>query len=170
MRIEELKKKTLIVAIVTIGIVCWSSGQALALSTSNVTIDLDELNPKENNCRLENVGQEETTTPTIRCSKVPLFCRSVCEQAKRLSFDARMRRVSSFSFGAYKIKRSLEINLGAGVRRIETDAFNGMQVEEDAVLYINIGGDDQTYDISVRFVTLLLFLFIAHAGLKKMFP
>lgn len=112
--------------------------EKLTPTSDEKTIDLDELNPKENNCRID----EKSPSSGIKCSKIPLFCRSVCDQSKRLNFDANLRRISPFSFGAYKVTTSLEVNFGSGLRRIDTDAFNGMVVDEDAILYINIGDSD----------------------------
>lgn len=105
-------------------------------------IDLEELNPKENNCRLE-----KSPITTVKCSRIPLFCRSVCEQTRRLSLDSSLKRISSFSFDAYKVTdTSLDISFSNDLTRIDTDAFNGMVVAEDATVTINIGESPKSYD------------------------
>jgi hypothetical protein len=93
--------------------------------------DLEELSPQENNCTSVNLN--------IVCSKIPLFCRNVCDIKKRLDFDYNLKRISPFSFGSYQIKQSIELNFRQGsLERIETDAFNGLIIESDTELEINI--------------------------------
>ncbi len=93
--------------------------------------DLEELSPQENNCTSDNQN--------IVCSKIPLFCRNVCDIKKRLDFDINLKRISPFSFGSYQIKQSIELNFKqGGLERIETDAFNGLIIESDTELEINI--------------------------------
>lgn len=114
--------------------------KSAAVASMATTLDLEELNPKENNCRFINVDALNRTRLT--CSKIPLFCRSVCEQAGRLSFDQNLKRIASFSFASYVVNEPLELFFGNNLRRIDSDAFNGMVVEEDVVLKVNIGFAD----------------------------
>ena len=102
------------------------------IATSPVD-ELDELSPQENNCTRSSLSG------SIVCARIPLFCRNVCDTAKRLDFDSSLTRISPFSFGSYQIKQTMELNFRAGgLARIETDAFNGLVIESDTQLEINI--------------------------------
>ena len=93
--------------------------------------ELDELSPEENNCTRHSNN--------IVCSKIPLFCRNVCDSNGRLDFDSSLRRISPFSFGSYQIRQSMDVNFKqGGLARIEADAFNGLVIDADTQLVINI--------------------------------
>lgn len=82
----------------------------------------------------------------ITCSKIPLFCRSVCDSNKKLYFDENLKRISAFSFGSYKIRQSLDLNFKITLKQIDSDAFNGLIIGSDAVLKLNIGLDEDDFD------------------------
>lgn len=108
------------------------------LNVDSVDVDLDELSPLENNCT--RFSTPTSNTIVITCSRIPLFCRSVCDTVKRLDFDSSLKRISSFSFGSYQIKQSMELNFkSGGLERIVTDAFNGLVIDSDTQLELNIG-------------------------------
>jgi hypothetical protein len=105
-------------------------------------IDLEELSPGENNCRLEkSPTNNNNNNSVVVCSKIPLFCQSVCDSVGRIDFDSNLKRLSPFSFGSYKIRQSLELNFpAADLKRIDSDAFNGLVIEPDAILKLNFDG------------------------------
>ena len=105
--------------------------------------DLDELSPIENNCKRTFINNNNNNKSIIVCSKIPLFCRNVCDIMKRLDFDSNLKRISSFSFGSYQIKQSMELNFKSGLEKIEADAFNGVVIESDIQLKINIDYDKE---------------------------
>lgn len=115
----------------------------LFISTRSIKLGRNEINPTENFFDLEELSPQENNctqfNSNIICSKIPLFCRNVCDIKKRLDFDAHLKRISPFSFGSYQIKESMIINFQqGGLERIETDAFNGLIIESDTELVINI--------------------------------
>ena len=119
-----------------------------SLPSSDLTdADFDELSPSENNCKRTYTNNNNNKT-VIVCSKIPLFCRNVCDIMKRLDFDSSLKRISSFSFGSYQIKQSMDLNFRSGLDKIEPDAFNGLVIESDIQLKINIEYDKENDGLS----------------------
>jgi hypothetical protein len=113
-------------------------------SDDNVnSLDLDEVSPRENNCVFTEKLAAASNQTTLTCSKIPLFCRQVCDSLHKLAFNEKLKKISPFSFGSYKIKSYMQLNFNAALRRIDSDAFNGMIIESDQTLRVNIGLTDQ---------------------------
>lgn len=108
---------------------------------SDEKLDLNEINQEENNCtlRYKNENNIKRKSNYLICSKVPLFCRNVCDKLKRLDFDEKLRKISSFTFGSYQIKQNMDLNFKTSLELIDSNAFNGMIIESDIQLRITFG-------------------------------
>ena len=123
-----------------------TSNKDITSIIENNNSELDELSPVENNCRLVRSKLNGNNNSLIVCSKIPLFCRNICDNFKRIDFDARLTKITSFSFGSYQVKENLELNFKSNLERIDSDAFNGMVIDSDVQLVINVGMKDYNYD------------------------
>ena len=122
------------------------------------SVDLEELSPRENNCRLEpqsstNASANESTLPVLVCARLPRFCRDVCNTLGRMDIDqgtvsssssnSRLpRSLGAYSFGSYRLKRNMVINFYSSMARrmrraIDADALNGLVVESGVHLALN---------------------------------
>lgn len=107
--------------------------------------DLEEINAKENSCAFVNNENDldDRVSKHLKCGKIPLFCRRVCDSIPGIYFDdIKLRKISPFAFGSYKIKNNFQLVFGSNhLRRIDSDSFNGLIIESDQTLKINIGYD-----------------------------
>lgn len=72
------------------------------------------------------------------CSKVTTLCPTLaCDQYKEITYDSNLNTLKANSFSNYEIKDQLTINLN-NLKRIERDAFNGLILNTNAQLNINI--------------------------------
>ena len=110
----------------------------LIVKTDQEDLNLEEINPKENNCVVDAKFAVQNQT-VLTCDRIPLFCRQVCDSIRKIYFNEKLKKISPFSFGSYKIKNFLQLNFNSNLRRIDSDAFNGLLVEADQTMRINIG-------------------------------
>ncbi len=113
--------------------------------------DLEELNPNENNCFIRETSLNGNKQQRVICSKVPLFCRNVCDTLKQIDFGPELKKLSSFSFSSYQVKQTLDLNFKS-LELIDSDAFNGLIIESDVQLRINVENSlvyDDENDVSL---------------------
>lgn len=114
-------------------------------------LNLDELEPSQTNCRLTFSLPSNRTRIAVFCSKIPRFCSNVCDTIKKVDFDEKIAAITPFSFASYRAKQSLELNFKSTLTRIDSDAFNGLVIEQDVTMRVNIVGSDDELNSKVLF-------------------
>jgi hypothetical protein len=116
-------------------------------------LDLDEINPRDNKCILETFTSlnESKSSKVLKCGKIPVYCRQVCDSLKSIQFTEELKQIHHFAFRSYKIQSNyLMLNFSNSLSQIEPDSFNGLVIEKDRLLELNFGSFDYEDSISMK--------------------